>query len=212
MTNCNIIAALSLICLIFLSCASVSTKRQNSRKYLLLSDVGKLRNPNQRHIEIIQSKLGNSEFTSTDKVTFNKLGLNDKEKVIFLGEYFSFYGDTTVSDNFFPVGYGRSANRLEILKKKIRYPIEVEALYSMTAMLFEGSVIISPVLINKRTREICNFKRQDVDEVYKIYREWFKKMKSNNLNKLSWPLKGTQYKWLGEDVVNEIEPLLEQSF
>ncbi|WP_316826017.1 MULTISPECIES: hypothetical protein [Pedobacter] len=210
--NSNLVTSVVMtVCFYFFSCSSAFVNKQLQLKYLSLSDSVTQSQTCERHIEVLYKENSLTEFPSDDRIAFDRLGLNKTDRIKILREYLSFYGDTCVSNKYFSNIYGRSHNRLEISKKNIRYPVEVEALYSMTTMLFKGSVIISPVLINKQTGETCNFKRNDLDIVYKIYREWFVKMKKGNFSELSWPLEGRNYKWLGEDNVNNIETLLKQT-
>lgn len=211
MNNLNFIAILSFtVCLSFFGCSSTVTNKQANLKYLSLSDAAKVDREYERHIEVLYKRV-ETEFVPDDRVKFNKLGLNREDRIEFLEEYLNFYGNTSISNKNFSSLYGRSNNRLEIVKKNIRYPIEVEALYSMTTFLFKDNVTISPVILSRKTGMICNFERKDISKVYEIYGEWFKKMKRNKFSKLCWPLTGSEYKWMGEDVVNDVETLLKPS-
>lgn len=210
--NLNLLIPLSLIlCFCFLSCSNAIGNKRFQLKYLSLSDTVKQHQACEKHIEVLYNSNSSTEFTPDDRVILDKMGLKRKDRIKVLYEYLNFYGDTCISNKYFSNIYGRSHNRVEMVKRNIRYPVEVEALYSMTTMLFKGSVIVSPVLINQQTGEVCNFNRNDLDIVYKIYREWFIKMKKENFSKLSWPLEGGNYKWLGEDDVDDIETLLKRS-
>jgi len=77
-------------------------------------------------------------------------------------------------------------------------------------MLFEDNVAISPVIVNKKTGKICNFERKEIDEVYSIYKTWFRRMKKEGFSQVTWPLKNSDYMWLGEDIVNNIEILIKK--
>lgn len=211
MNNLNFITILSFtVCLSCFCCSSTVTNKQVNLKYLSLSDATKIGREYERHIEVLYKGV-DTEFVPDDRVKFNTLGLNKEDRIEFLEEYLNFYGNTSISNKNFSILYGRSHNRLEIVKKNIRYPIEVEALYSMTTFLFKDNIIISPVILNRKTGRICNFERKDINKVYEIYGEWLKKMKRNKSSKLSWPLIGSEYKWMGEDVVNDVEILLKPS-
>lgn len=197
-----------LVCFYLSGCSNLVTNKPIKLKYLSLSE--SLQQDKMQIVVVYENHLA-EEFAPDDRVKLDKLELNKANRVAVLQEYLSFYGNETISSKSFSNIYGRNENRLLIAKENLKFPVEVEALYSMTTMLFNGSVIISPILINKETGEICNFSRKDLDLVFAIYREWFVKMKKNEFSKLTWPLEGTNYKWLGEDAVNNVETLLKQS-
>jgi len=210
--NLNLTTTIALVAfLCFFGCSNAFVNGQLQLKYLSLSDPVKQNQTCERHIEVLYKRNSSTEFTPDDRVILDKLGLNRKDRIKVFHEYLNFYGDTCVSNKYFSNIYGRSQNRAEMVKRNIRYPVEVEALYSITTMLFKGSVIVSPVLINQQTGKVCNFNRNDIDIVYKIYKEWLTKMEKRNFSKLSWPLENGNYKWLGEDAVDDIESLLKQS-
>lgn len=212
MNDLNLKVTMSLISLFCVGCFNGISKIQSNDRYLKLSKQYKTTGTFERHIEIIyNSGTKHSEFDLDDRVIFNRLELIKKNKICFLEEYLNFQGNETISNKFFSNIYGRGRNRLEMIKKDIRYPVEVEALYSMTTILFEGSVIISPVLINKQTGQICNFDRSEMDKIYRVYGQWFKEMKSCKFTKLRWPLKNSYYKWLGEETIDDVEKLLKRS-
>jgi len=199
------------ICFYFLGCSNTLINKPFKLKYLSLSEPLKHDQKYERHIEVLYKDYSVKEFAPDDRMKLNKMGLNRANRIDILQEYLSFYGNETISNKRFSNIYGRNENRLLIAKENLKFSVELEALYSMTTMLFNGSVIISPVLKNKETGEICNFSRKDLDLVYTIYREWFLNMKKNNFSKLTWPLKDSNYKWLGEDTVENVEILLKQS-
>src|SRR5690606_17047619 len=130
------------------------------------------------------------------------------ERIGVLQEYLCFQGKNEFSDKYYSNKFGRSENRIKLVKEDIKYPVEVEALYSLTSLLFDESVAISPVIINRTTGESCNFQRKDLDVVYEIYKDWIKKMKEEGFDNITWPLKNSNYMWLGEDVVDDIETLI----
>lgn len=199
------------LCFYFLGCSNVLTNKPFKLKYLSLAEPLKQDQNYERHIEVLYKNQSVKEFAPDNRIKLNKMGLNKVNRIDVLQEYLSFYGNETISNKWFSNIYGRNENRLLIAKENLKFSVELEALYSMTAMLFNGSVIISPVLKNKETGEICNFSRKDLDLVYTIYREWFLNMKKNNFSKLTWPLKDSNYKWLGEDTVENVEILIMQS-
>ena len=137
-----------------------------------------------------------------------KSNLRKSDKIRLLEEYLCFYLNDKLSSRMYSQAYGRIQNRIKISKEKIKFPIEIEALYSLTSYLFDENVAISPVILNRRTGGACNFERKDIDAVYKLYKEWFKEMKKNGFSNLTWPLKDSDYMWLGEDDVDNIETLI----
>ncbi len=160
------------------------------------------------YITVLSDKYESTSFVSDSRRSLRQTGLNKQDRIEVINEYLCFYKNQNVSNQKFASNFGRSSNRLRLVEEKVKFPIEVEALYSLTSMLFDDNVPISPVLINKKTGENCNFKRHDLDIVYEIYRTWFSQMKNSGFSDMKWPLKNSDYMWLGEDVVDHIETLL----
>jgi len=150
------------------------------------------------------------EFFEDDRVRMRKSNLRKYDKIKLLEEYLCFYRNDKLSSRMYSQAYGRVQNRLKISKEKIKFTIEIEALYSLTSYLFDENVAISPVILNRRTGEACNFERKDIDAVYKLYKEWFREMKKNGFLNLTWPLKNSDYMWLGEDIVDNVEELIKK--
>lgn len=171
---------------IHISC-SVQTLHCRDMKYLSLSKVDK----NGQHIDILYNKTSNDLLFHDDRILFRKSNLNKSSKIQALEEYFCFYKDETISDKIYSQKYGRIQNRIKLIKENIKFSVEVEALYSLTTFFFEDNVAISPVIVNRNTGRVCNFQRKDMDEVYKIYRVWFRKMKRERFSNVEWPLKKT---------------------
>lgn len=149
-----------------------------------------------------------SLFDTGTRHTIRRMNFRKSDQIRLLEEYLSFYGNEKISGQRFPHCYGRSVNRYKMAKEDIKFPIEVEALYTLTAHLFYEDVLISPVIIERNTGRYCNFNRRDLDAVYKIYRDWFKRMKRENFEDITWPLKNTSYMWLVEDVVADMETII----
>jgi len=150
-----------------------------------------------------------SLFDTDIRHTIRRMNFRKFDQIRLLEEYLSFYGNENISGQGFPFRYGRSVNRHKMAKEEIKFPIEVEALYTLTAHLFYEDVLISPVIIERNTGRYCNFNRRDLDAVYRIYRDWFKRMKRENFEHITWPLKNTSYMWLGEDVVADMETIIQ---
>jgi hypothetical protein len=201
MTKKNIfflISILGITILFFQISCSIQTFDGHHLKYLSLSKV----DHNRQHVNFTYGVCYADESFEDDRILFRKSNLSKSDKIKALEEYLCFYKNETISDKMYSQKYGRIDNRIKLSKENIKFPVEIEALYSLTALLFDDNVAISPVVISKKTGKICNFERKDVDSVYKIYRAWLKKMKKEGFTKLEWPLKNTKYMWLGEDVVD----------
>ncbi|WP_447767077.1 hypothetical protein [Sphingobacterium faecium] len=153
---------------------------------------------NSRHIRLKYKFPSDTQIIGDERKLFYSMAQTKKARIKFLNEYFAFYGDTTISDKRFPDMYGSRIGKNRINDEKIQFTIEVEALYSLTTMLIKENIVISPVLINKKTGYICNFRQKDITNVYKIYQNWFSKMKNNNFLNITYPLEDSNYEWLGE--------------
>ncbi|MHC8947583.1 hypothetical protein [Sphingobacterium hungaricum] len=172
--------------------------------YLSLSEVI---NSEQYIIASYPSKNQDNEFLE-DRFLFRRSNLSKPDAIEALEEYFCFYKNQTVSNRTYSYRYGRIENRMKLINENIKFSVEVEALYTLTSMIFDDPVYISPVLINKNTGQICNFSREDMDVVYRIYKDWFRRMRKDGFSSISWPLKNSNYMWLGENSVEDIETLI----
>lgn len=208
-TRFNAIVILSIVMIVFLqlSCGNSFYFTTNPRKFLSLVKPIEQDGVKLRHIEI-HDVIIDSMIILDDRVMINKMRLSKADRIQVLKEYLSFRGDITRSNKSYPVGFGRGENRLKVIYDKMYYSIEVEALYSFTSMLFYGSTPISPILIKTKTGDICNSNRTDLDEVYKCYYKWFKRMEKTNFSNLTWPLENSGYHWLGQ--LDNIERLLKK--
>ncbi|MGE8430748.1 MAG: hypothetical protein ACN6O7_22930 [Sphingobacterium sp.] len=186
-----------------ISC-SIQTFDCHHLKYLSLSKI----DHNRQHVNFSYGLSSADESFEDDRILFRKSNLSKSDKIKALEEYLCFYKNETISDKMYSQKYGRIHNRIKLSKENTKFPVEIEALYSLTTLLFDDNVAISPEIIDKKTGKICNFERRDVDSVYKIYRVWLKKMKKDGFTNMVWPLKNTKYMWLGEDVVDHIETLM----
>lgn len=195
----------TIIILLHISC-SVRTVDCHHLKYLSLSK----QHNNRQHINFLYGVSSSNDFFDDDRVLFRRSNLKKSDKIKALEEYLCFYKNDIVSDKNYSEKYGRILNRIKLSKENIKFPVEVEALYSLTSMLFEDNVAISPVMVNKKTGKICNFERKEMDEVYTIYRTWFRRMKKEDFSRIKWPLKNSDYMWLGEDIVENVEELIKK--
>lgn len=209
MKKINIYIILSILLLLQFSC-SIRRFDCNKGNYLFLvestSKDGKL----VGHIDVIYDSNVMESFSIDQRVILKKMNLNKKQKVLVVREFLCFKNKVEISDKSYSNRFGRITNRIKIIRENIKYPIQVEALYSLTTLLFDEDVLISPVIINRRTGMNCNFQKEDIDKVYKIYNSWFRKMEKENFERITWPLKNSDYMWLGEDIVDDIETLIKK--
>lgn len=195
----------TIISMLQISC-SIRTFDCHYLKYLSLSK----EDNNRQHIDFSYGVSSSIDFFDDDRVLFRKSNLRKSDKIKALEEYLCFYKNEIVSNKNYSQKYGRIQNRIKLSKGNIKFPVEVEALYSLTSMLFEDNVAISPVIVNKKTGKICNFERKEMDEVYTIYRTWFRRMKKDEFSQIKWPLKNSDYMWLGEDIVENVDELIKK--
>lgn len=193
------------IALFQISC-SVQAIGCHGFKYFSLSKVDN----NRQHVNFSYGVLSPNDLFDDDRILLRKSNLRKSDKIKALEEYLCFYKNEVVSNKMYSQKYGRIQNRIKLSKENIKFPVEVEALYSLTTMLFEDNVAISPVIVNKKNGKICNFERKEMDEVYSIYRTWFRRMEKEGFSQVTWPLKNSDYMWLGEDIVNNIEILIKK--
>lgn len=203
--NLLVLVCATIITLVQISC-SIRTFDCSHLKYLSLSK----EDNNRQHINYLYGVSSSNDFFDDDRVLFRKGNLRKSDKIKALEEYLCFYKNEMVSNKNYSQKYGRIQNRIKLSKENIKFPVEVEALYSLTSMLFEDNVAISPVIVNKKTGKICNFERKEMDEVYTIYRTWFRRMKKEDFSRIKWPLKNSDYMWLGEDIVENVEELIKK--
>ena len=187
---------------------SIHSINCSDMKYLSLVSETEKNGQSQYYINASFPYKSEEFFFENDRVRMRKSNLKKSEKIKLLEEYLCFYQNDKPSIRMYSQTYGRIQNRLKISREKIKFPVEIEALYSLTSYLFDENVAISPVILNRRTGEDCNFERKDIDAVYKLYKKWFKEMKRNGFSNITWPLTGSDYMWHGEDDVDNIETLI----
>jgi|GEM_PF-760943 len=195
---------------LFLFAAQLDSLAQavGDSKYLQLSGIEKVGNKIGNHIQVVANRGSADQWQMDYRILLRKMDLGREQWSQVLQEYLSFEGMLQASNQTYSIRFGRSQNRLRMIREDLHFPVEVEALYSITGLLFDEDVAISPVLMNRQTGEICNFQRADLDTVFRIYKNWFGKMESSDFSDLKWPLKGSMYMWLGEDLVEDMEMLI----
>lgn len=99
-------------------------------------------------------------------------------------------------------------------RKKLKtreYSVQIAALYHINMIIFGAySTYYAPFPVLVRRVDNCeiNNLEQEVNEVFKIYKDWYYKCKATNFNYFTFPLLGTDYKWaFGEDKRIEFDKL-----
>lgn len=192
-----------ILCIISLcSSCSVNNALWNIKlKYLIFSP-DKF-SSDKGHIELGNMKkliLSEKEFLPfDDRDLMAKLSYKREDRIALLKEYFFFQGYKEQSNKEYAFHIGTSKNKAFIVKEKI--PVPVEALYSLSIMLLDYNVSISPVLINKNTGRVSNGDEKEMKEIFDIYKTWFYKMEKSGFNEITWPLENSKYEWLGRKEV-----------
>lgn len=140
-----------------------------------------------------RQKFYSSSFTKSDRIKI-------------LGEYLTFLGDRTPSNQkyfFKQSAYMTSPENIN------GFTIQIEALFSFTKMLTEGIPPIKPTLIDCTTGEEVNTKPERIKEVYEIYRKWYQENVKSDFKNLTFPLDGSRYCWFGQD--KELQLFLKKS-
>ncbi|TQM50847.1 hypothetical protein BDE36_2611 [Arcticibacter tournemirensis] len=184
--------------------AACGTYRENWKKqlhYLRLTELT-VTHSLQQHIELRDShkvKYADDEFfLQDDREIMERLGYSERQKTAVIKEYLLFQGCRSKSNKQYAFHIGTTENRLMRAHDSITFSVEVEALYSLSILLLKHNVRISPVLINKTTGRVCNYNRMEMDEIYSLYRKWFVIFEQNKFKRFVWPLKNSNYGWLGE--------------
>lgn len=206
----HLVVTLGLVLYAFQMGCSVRLSSCTHMKYLSLASHDVKGNENREYIMVSFGDKPDDGFFEDERVQLRKSKLSRSKKIEALEEYLCFYQNESISNRLYSQRYGRMQNRIKISRENIKFPVEVEALYSLTSMFFDEDVVISPVIINRKTGQNCNFERKDMDIVYKIYKNWFKEMKKQKFYNITWPLKNSDYMWLGEDVVDDVETLIKK--
>lgn len=178
-------------------------------KFLFVSILDTSHNSFGQHIEIKQIFPNTEELipmTIEDRDIITRSGYSRFDQLTILKEYLTFKGDKRVSNKLYRF---KAAGRM-IKPDVANFTIEIEALYSFTKMLTTSYSLIKPVLINRTTGEELNGNPKAVSEVYDIYIKWYTENKKTDFKKITLPLTGSPYCWLGED--KGMEPFLKKSF
>lgn len=161
-----------------------------------------------KHIELIENyKVCTGDFNyndldvADDRIIINKLGYNKKQLKAIIKEYLSYGGINDTSDKPYAMHIGTSYTRYKMSEQNLSFPVEVEALYSLSIMLLEYNVPIGPVLIDTITGKNCNYDNVAMKNIYRIYRQWYEHCEENDFRIIKWPLENTRYKWLSQNGV-----------
>jgi hypothetical protein len=89
--------------------------------------------------------------------------------------------------------------------QSITYNLQIDALYSFNFIAFgveARKFSPYPVLYNTETNKEINSSTDEINEVVRIYKEWFLSVVKTGFKDYKFPLAGTKYKWLsGTDKV-----------
>ncbi|WP_342327990.1 hypothetical protein [Pedobacter sp. FW305-3-2-15-E-R2A2] len=113
----------------------------------------------------------------------DRLSYTRVDRVAVLKAYFSFQGCKQTSDKSYGTDIGSSKNKTLMAKENISF--SVEALYSLSMMLLGHNVAISPVLINTSMGTVSNWNKEEMKEIFNIYKKWLHKMEESNFEELT---------------------------
>lgn len=155
----------------------------------------------RKHIELIDSVNTDSIYgtlmqVADDRILMNHLRYDKAMRCAVMKEYLKYQGIVDTSDKIYPFYIGSTYTRYKISSEKLTFPVEIEALYSLTIMLFDYNVPIGPVLIDTVSGKSCNYDRAAMKEIYSAYKKWYKEYAKSNFKIIKWPLINTRYKWL----------------
>lgn len=189
-----------IICLLIGCAADLhSTQQLPKRRFLFKTELDTSAHSFGQHIEIKQILPETDEMlpmSIDDRDIIGRSGYTRADKIVILGEYLTYRGDTTTSNK----RYQFKAAYWMLPPEGIEgFTIEIEALYSFTRMLTKGLPPIRPMLIHRETGEPLNRDPKVVREVYEIYTEWYQQNSKTDFQDIDLPLSGTPYTWLGED-------------
>lgn len=189
--------------LLLLLCSSCSIHRESGRiqsKYLTLFALSSTFSKGKQHIILREERKllrKDMEFIPLDdREIMTRLSYTREDRIAVLKSYFSFQGCQQTSDKRYGIDIGSSKNKALMAKENISFSVEVEALYSLSMMLLGHPVNISPVLINTSTGAVSNWNKEEMKEIFSIYKKWLNKMEDSNFEKLTWPLENSKYQWL----------------
>ncbi|WP_333625472.1 hypothetical protein [Sphingobacterium siyangense] len=122
----------TIITLLQISC-SIRTFNCHHLKYLSLFK----ENSNRQHINFSYGVSSANDLFDDDRILFRKSNLRKSDKIKALEGYLCFYKNEMVSNKNYSQKYGGIQNRIKLSKENIKFPVEVEALYSLTSMLLK---------------------------------------------------------------------------
>lgn len=179
----------------------LSARKAFDHSYLIKTDFDSSQDSFGSHLEIRQVLPDTDELipmSIDDRDIIGRSGYGREEKILILGEYLQFQGDTTISNKRY---HFKAAYHMTPPEGIPNFTIQIEALYSFTRMLMIGFPPIKPMLIDRTTGENLNNNPIAVKEIFDIYTEWYKRNQQSEFDNLSLPLNQTKYSWMGEEKV-----------
>lgn len=179
-------------------------KQPSGLKFLYKTELDTSKEFYGYHIEIRQILPETDELiplTIDDRLIIERSGYSKQEKITILGEFLTFRVDTSKSNKRYQF---KAAYFMTPPEGLDGFTVEIEALYSFTRMLMIGYPPIKPMLVNRVTGEELNTNLKAVSEVYDIYTKWYIQNKECGFEKITLPLAGTPYAWLGEDKLHAL--------
>jgi hypothetical protein len=134
------------------------------------------------------------------KCAYNPLvfkSYSDKEKIAMIQELLLFQGDTNRCVLRI-AGYNPLKSQIYAGNNR-NYTLQMEALFIINQIYFKDPFKYSsyPIIYNKKTKKYLVGNEIEMQNVYKLYLNWFKKIKNieiDNFQSLT-PLDGSEYEW-----------------
>lgn len=153
---------------------------------------------------IIHFKVGNMEKISTQNnySLTGFLDLSDSIKLQMVGKLLRYKDDTsTVCIPVSNYGYEGYENTCNIIPKSKKYTIQLDALYLINKLCFPHAASFYycyPTLMDTSTNnEVNPGNLCALQNIYKIYEEWYDSVKQSGLIKKDFPFNSGQYIWYG---------------
>lgn len=188
------------ICVCIQSCTTSYRSFYNKLepRFLYVTDLDTSARSYGQHIEIRQV-LPNTDgwipLVIEDRDIIVRSGYSRNDELRILKEYLSFKGDKRISNKLYRFKAAARMTKPDVEN----FTIQIEALFSFTKMLTSTYTSMRPVLLNRITGEKLNGNPKAVDDVFKIYVEWYLENEKSNFQNLSMPLSGSPYCWQGEE-------------
>lgn len=126
--------------------------------------------------------------------------MSDSEKLSLIEALISTFDDTSLCGKPVEALSYRYNGRYNSPPISTRYNLQIEALILINYIALSSEAIVYspfPVIFDKKNkREITTF-GDELDEVIKCYKIWYKALKKNNFKEFKLPLVHSRYEWFG---------------